>query len=1731
MAGSKETTAAQIAAGVVLLCAAAAGGWWASTRASAPPASATEPAASAPSTAPVKVIASGSRTPVTAIATRPAAPSPNADAFALLDCSARLFENAPALALTFTQPLAAGQDLSQLLSVSDLGAPAAPVRRRSGDDEAGTPKPAPKPVVGKPVAGAWVAADNPRVVYFPEVSPQRRYTVAGKGELRASDGARLPEPVSCEVTSQAMPPAYYFASRGVVLPAGQNGGLPVVTVNVPEIDVEFLRIKPERVPFFYETVLGIGRDTTESEDEDEDSDWRYAGNRSLQGSVGLWDLDRLNRISDSAFTGRFMADETPDRRHTTFLPVEDIPALHAPGIYVAVMREPGRFRYEYQVTYFYVSDIGVHAHRHPTQIDAFTTSLTSGQALSGVTLQLMDGDGKSLAMADANALGQASFRGSFPTARLLIAQRGDEQTLIPLQQPALDLSEFAATGHPSATTRVFAYAGRDLYRPGETFTLSVLLRGADGQMLPQAPLTATLKRPDGRIVRSEVWQPQQGVPGYLEQPVALPQDAATGTWTLELRLDPAADAPDTAWRFQVEEFLPERMKLVLTPSATSLLPDEPLSIDVLGEYLYGAPAGGNRLLGTLGVERARIPLPEALPGFIFGDVADDERRQWQELPEQTLDDEGRAEIDVPLELSAARSPMRVQTRLSLLESGGRPVVRTATAIVWPADTLIGARPLFTNDVVQEGTRATFEVARVNRDGSAAPQDDAQVRLYRESREYYWRFDDQGGWNSGYTEADELVDSRMLDLRERTTLDVPVNWGRYRLEITDSDTGQTLKYRFYAGWDAQDAEAMGNRPDRVQMRLENAPLNGRDPIRLALNPPHDGHALVTVEGDRVLWSARVPVSQNGTTLEIPFDPDWQRHDLYVSVIAFRPGAQGESRVTPARAVGLLHLPIARQERRLNVAIDAPARTRPEQTQPVVLTVQGAKPGETAWVTLSAVDVGILNITRFVTPDAFDFFFGQQRYGAQMLDMYGRLIEAMQGKRGRLKWGGDADRRDTQSMPTRVKLVDLFSGPVQIGADGKASVPLELPDFNGTLRLMATAFTEDRYGTAEREMILAAPIVAELSTSRFLAPGDTAALALDVTNLSGHTQQVTVGLQAEAPVSVPGGPQSFSLANNERRTVSIDVRATGSAGDALLTLTVNGKGGPEAIAIRRQSLLAVTPATPPSRTVQRLRLEPGQSAPLGADAVRGLHADSATVGVTASDKPPYDVRALVNDLLNYPYGCTEQTASGAYPYLVIDRELAQSLGMRDLSVEERNRRVQGAIGRIAGRQSASGSFSLWGGDGDTGDVWLSSYALGFLLDARRAGHAVPQSAVDRGQNWLLARLREGPTRFAALPEALKRFVPGQRVDSNDYALLRESHRRFAGLAYAGYVLARERQAPLASLRQLYDGYAERARSPLPLVHLAAAFQLTGDRTRARAALDAALNRPYGIQPGSHTYGEWFDDYGSAIRDRALAYAVMVENDLQHPRREVLLEELARALNGRQWLSTQEQLALVRAHQATAVRSGADWRVALEGAGSRVLSAQGEQQVTLDAIQATTSRLVNTGTTPIFVEVDVRGVPVAPPAPVSRGVSIERQWYFPDGRRWSGEPLHTGDTLIVRLRATPQTPLANALIVDRVPAGFDVENLALSPDDAMNGLELGGDRLGDTLQNTNVDYREYRDDRFVAALRLDRAVTLFYRVQVTNPGSYVIPPAFVEDMYRPEIRAIGAPAGRIQVTDGRG
>lgn len=1581
-----------------------------------------------------------------------------ANPLTVMEVTERTYDNGPALAIVFSESLDPTQHYDAFLSVSN---------NKQGH-----------------VEGAWIVGDNPHILFFPQILPETEYTVNILGGLMAGNGQKLPAFLSKKVKTQPLPPAFGFASQGLILPAELTGGLPIISVNVEAVDLEFFRVQPDKVADF---IKDFQRSSAKSH----------------------WELENLHTLADSVYLGRFNTNAQPNKRTVSHIPVENIAELKSPGLYIAVMRAPGQYQNDYQTAYFFVSDIGLHARRYAKRFEIYAASLRTGKPLPNVEVNLYiettDKVKNGLfAKSYTDPQGRTFFETLPDDARLLTAQYDNHVSFLFLTDPALDLSEFEISGQRAQPLEIFVYGPRDLYRPGETVHFSALLRDEDGRQVVTPPLQAKLKRPDGREVHNFVWQPQ--TLGYYSKTFDLPRDAQTGGWTLEVYADPTDKTPTQVYHFKVEEFLPERLKLTLNSPQLYLKPKEDFQIQVEGLYLYGAPAANNRITASLHVRPHQHPV-ENMVDFYFG-REDGPRNYREDFSDQTLNDQGQFTLTAqPFEKEGKDTiaPLEVKVVVSLYETGGRPVTRAIQRILWPATELVGIRPLFDLQNAASGGTVQFEVVKVNQAGKLVAAPELQVQLIHEDRDYYWNYSHQSGWKMEYREA-EYPEQRLslaIASGERAKLAFPIQNGRYRVEILDPSTKLTTTLRFHSGWYGDEDTKGAARPDKVTLHLDKAAYRAGDTIKLKVLPPHAGEGLILVESrDQPLWATQQLITAEGSVVEIPVAANWNQHDLYISAIVLRPGL-AKDKITPNRAVGIIHLPLDRTDRTFALQLQTPAKILPETPLTVKIKADNLQNQEVL-VTVAAVDVGILNLTDFATPDPYSYFFAKRSYSIDMYDLYGQVIENLEGVKAKLRFGGDAAGSGSKRPDAKIKLVSLFSGPVKLNAQGQAEVSLPIPDFNGRLRVMALAFTADRFAKADTEVTVAAPLVAEIATPRFLASGDKSMLTIDLHNLSGTDQFLKLKVSATPPLLLDELGMPLTLHNQDKTTLRLFLRGGDFFGVGQIKLAVQGQG----VALQRQWELGVRPAYPGERRVSREILTAGQTLTIDPHLADDLMSKTVDVDLVAAIEPPLNLRSALKYLLQYPYGCLEQTTSSAYPLIYANQNIAKQLELEPLSDQERQKRLEVAFTRLASMQKANGGFGLWDSQ-DLEENWLTPYVLNFLLDAQEQGFAIPDQMLQRGLKRLLERLPANEEGFA-----IKYQDSGQN-----------KHATIAAKAFASYVLARLGRAPLGTLRTLYDQSLKEAKSPLPLAHLGLALYLQGDQKRGLTALNQALTQK-NVQASGYN-----GDYGSHLRDLAMMIHLIHKHHLDLAGHETLWLELDQVLRNDHWHSTQERNALFLAGLSILSQRTKTGRQAILtiGEATQTIKFQNRWQHRFSVDELRAGIHLQSPET-LYTELEISGYGLQPPAEDQRQVSLSRQFYTLEGKPVKDRPLQVGELLLGYLTLKSTSYIDNGLLIDLLPAGLELENTNLMHSANLEDFEIDGIKMQEALKQEadKLKHQEFRDDRLVAALRLpaNQLTRLFYLIRVVTPGIYTLPSPYFEDMYRPTIRAFGKGGGTLQV-----
>ncbi len=1583
-------------------------------------------------------------------------------ALSVVDASEITLDGASAISLTFSVPLDPDQDFSSLVTITD--------------EDKGI------------VDGAWEQTGNLMEIRLRHIEPKRKLVITVTDKLEAVTHVRLKAEEQFRITTRDLQPSVGFASKGSLLPATLSAGLPVVALNVDQVDVDFFRVKDDKIASFAN---------------------RWGTNSSLN-----WNTRELMPMADLVYGTRFDLKTEKNTRQTILLPLDGVAALKKPGVYVAVMHQSGNYEYYLPATLFTRSDIGLSMHRYSSDLALFTQNLVDGKGLAGVAVQLLSEDGQQLqtVTTDADGYGRITWNNK---GRLLLAQKDAQVSIIALNAPSLDLSEFKIDGDYQHGAKLFFFGPRDLYRPGETVPINALLRDQDGHRVKEQPVKAEIISADGESVQSFVWN---GKDGLYQHEYVIGDNAATGWWHLKATL---GSGEEKSYDFRVEDFLPERMALNIKTSAEPLTTRDSADFAIEGHYLYGSPAAGNTLNGNLIVQVARNAV-ESLPGYLFGNSDDKRFEQNITLEDVKLDDKGEGHVTYESQWSESRSPLNLVLLASLQESGGRPVTRRSVQTVWPAEQLPAVHPLFVksaqiddygsdkSDITLDADSiADFNIAMVSPQGKKLDSKDLVVRFIREREDYYWYYGD-GSWDYSSNKKDIRMAEDHITTKagEDTKVSFPVEWGGYRIEVEDPLTGAMTAVRFWAGyrWNESGTPNGVVRPDQLKMTLDRKAYSSGDTARVRIESPSAGKGYLLVESlDGLLWKQPIELPESGQgEFTIPVDKKWQRHDLYVSALLIRPASQQEKNSKlPRRAVGLIHLPLQRDDRKINLELQTPAKAQPNQALKLRLKASktNGKLPEKLHVIVSAVDSGVLNITDYVTPDPFTGFFGKRHYGVDQFDIYGQLIEGNSAPLAILRYGGDADPTKGGKKPqTKVLIVAQQSSVINVDEEGNADVSFNIPDFNGELRLMAQVWSDDEYGVAENKVTVAAPLIAELAMPRFLAGGDVATFALDLSNNSGQPQQLKVAYTAKDKIRLTGDSSvTVSLKDGERKTLQIPVKARTGFGNGKLDMHIEGvKLGNMSAAFDKQWSVGVRPAYPAMSYRYNHILSKDQPWPLPLGDAQQLDPDSLTMHLSLSAKPMLDIATHIRELEAYPYGCLEQTTSGLYPSLYVTSAQLKQKGIATSDSDQvRRQKIEKGIERLLGMQLSNGGFSLWDNKGPE-EYWLTVYVTDFLLRARDQGFAIPAAALENAQQRLLRYLQD---RNAVQP----------------YYSSALSAERFSIQAYAGLVLAGQKQAPLGALRQLYQRRND-AVSGLPLIQLAVALQKMGDQRRVDGLLQQGLNYKY----DRHGY-YWYADYGTELRDRALILSLLLENQQLPEKQPDLQMQLSDLLRSQGYLSTQERNALFMAARHSIAQPESDWQASVLQSQQPVAELSNKTQQTYNLNDESILKgltVASTAENPLYLRADVTGYPQTKPKPAENGIHVTREIFDLQGKKPDLNQLKRGDLLVVHLSVWADQRVPDALVVDLLPAGLELENQNLEHSNmALTELTQFKELL-EKAQQTSIKHQEYRDDRYVAAIELDgySRRDIVYIARAVSPGRFHMPMPMVESMYQPAVNARG-------------
>ena len=1185
------------------------------------------------------------------------------------------------------------------------------------------------------------------------------------------------------------------------------------------------------------------------------------------------------------------------------------------------------------------------------------------------------------------------------------------------------------------------------------------------------PITVKVRNPRGDIF--DEYQKTLNEQGSFELAVKLPDFAQTGQYVAELYT--GSDKFLASYRFSVEEFVPDKIRVNLNADKESVRGGQTVNIGIDAEYLFGAPAAGHRY--ELDVRLAHRPyVSKAFPKIDFASYSTENTYIDNAFSEGTLDDQGKAKADftVPNDLRSG-GYLQGNAYVSVFDVTGRTVNRTATFNAYPKDYFlgIGSRGYYygTNKEI------AFDLIAVDPQDKAINNFASEVELIR----YEWQtvmtksHNDRWRYTSEQKQISEWKKSFALGAAPKAYSFQVMKSGRYELRVYQKGSKDYVSRNFYAyQWGSSTASSFEiNKEGQVEIILDKEEYAPGETAKALFVTPFTGKMLVTVEREAVMEHFYVEVKQNSTEIPIKLAAG-HVPNVYITATLFRPHSE-ESNVPFLVGHGFAPVKVSNKNNRLPVEIRAPERVKPRSTQTITVKTT---PNKDIFVTLAAVDEGILQVKGFDTPDPYAHMYAKRRLAVESFDIYEYLLPEVLATSSPA--GGDErGKRLNPIKSDRFKLLAKWSGIQRTNSSGEVKINIELPQYNGEVRLMAVAYEGARFGSAEKAMKVSDDVILMPALPRFLSLGDSLSLPVSVMNTTAKAGKVDVQLAVSGPLTIKGSKsQSVNIAANGSSNTAFVIQTTDAVGTGKITLTTTGMDQ-----VKEEIEIGVRPISPLIVESDGDEIKTGETKTiqLPAGYLQGTQATTLTV----SPFPAVQFAKHLRYLVGYPHGCLEQTTSRLFPQLYFN-ELAALVAPESYQDGSVVYYIKEGIKKLEGMVRYDGSFSYWPG-GDYYNWWSTVYATHFLIEAQKAGYAVDENVMKK-----------------ALAFVARRAVDKETFEYSYYSNGAPQKVRVANkeVIYSLYVLALAGK-PDEAMMNYY-----RARPDLLTGD--ARFMLAGAYALNKnyKAYNELLPSQYAPERAGRLSGGSFD---SEARANALMLSVLLDVDPSSKLIPGMVNHLAK-MGDNIW-STQDRswtfLALGKAAKRQA-NSNVSLEVSAGGKALKTFDARGDK---LKAEQLNGAQLTlkatGTGSTYYFWSTEgirVRGVAKEEDA----NMQVRRSYYSRSGQEISA--FTQGDLIVCKISLTGGSrSVENVAITDMIPAGFEIENPRLTTSADLAWVNNAKDKF-------IPQYLDVRDDRLLifTDLEYNKTKDFYYLLRVVNAGAFMLPAIGADAMYDPEFHS---------------
>ncbi|MCX6180746.1 MAG: MG2 domain-containing protein [Bacteroidetes bacterium] len=1307
---------------------------------------------------------------------------------------------------------------------------------------------------------------------------------------------------------------------------------------------------------------------------------------------------------------------------------------------------------------------------------AFLTNMISAKPLAGATVEYYDYAKQIIAsgVTDANGMLDIQLK---EKPFLMLAKWGKQRGYLKLGDGhALSLSKFDVEGEEvQKGIKGFLYGERGVWRPGDSLYLTFIMEDKQKKLPPNHPVKFELHDPNGQVIYHTT--KTKNVNGMFDFRASTSADAPTGNYQAIVRVGNRT----FTYGLKIETIKPNRLKIYLDPEKGKVN-DSTSKLTV--KWLHGAVAKDLRATVNVSVNQTTTSFGDKFKNYVFDSPIRSYYAESEAIFDAKLDANGEALVKTKLNVGQTAPGMLRTTYLTrVFEEGGDFSIDKNTTIYSPYNTYVGLKSPDSDNYDQSletGNNYKFDVVTLSDKGALTSTEKLQVKIYKIQWRWWYEHNEDDLTNyvsrHGSFAMKDTIISAKNGMGSFTFQTHYPDYGRYLITVTDMHGKHQTGKMVYIDWPYW---RRGNRSGNENATMLNFSCDKEkyvkgENIKLTFPSSDEGMALVSVETrTAVVEKFWIATKKGETVYEFPSTAAMSPN-AYVHVTLVQPHASTKNDL-PIRMYGVVPITVDDPLTHLNPEIACAESFKPEST--VNIKVK-EKDGRKMTYTLAIVDEGLLDLTRYKTPQPWTTFYAKEALGVKTWDMYDYVIGAYAGKLDKLlSIGGDGDAgMGKDAKANRFKPMVKFMGPFTVEAGTEKNHSVKIPNYVGSVRIMVVTGYEGAYGSTEKTVPVKKPLMVLATLPRVLGPTEQVYLPVDVFAMEANIKDVKVDIEVNDLLSIDGAKSQtihFDRIGDEVLNFKLNVAAKVGIARVKITAT-SGKE------ITTQEIeLDVRPSNPKVTDGSEIVIEPGKEGLVNMNFIGLEGTNKATIEL--STVPPMGLEKRLDYLIQYPHGCIEQTTSSVFPQLF----LINLMDMKETQKTKIAENIKAGIKRLQLFQTHDGGFSYWPGESYS-SVWGTNYGGHFIIAAEKLGYSLP---VNMKSNWVKYQQQQARNWFGGSTY--------NHPHGNESAQMIQ--------AYRLYVLALSGNAELGAMNRLRE---EKTLALAAKWRLAAAYMLVGQK---EAALSIIRGLPVVVAP----YKELSYSYGSNNRDQAMILETL---SLLGERAQgaILAKEVAKILGSDRWLSTQETayglLAMAVYTGASGEKSDMTFSYKLNETEMKNQNASKclyqVKYSDKDFSKKASVTLKNTGKTTLFVKVIVEGIPLIGDK-TSSGKDLKMEVVYKDmqGNEIQPDKIMQGTDFFAEVTMSHPG--------NKVYAQYDEMALnQIFP----SGWEIHNARLFGDGTSGAARYQDIRDDRVYSYYSLSNKETKKFTIQLnaTYLGKFYLPTVYSEAMYDNTINA---------------